>query len=265
MKLLQNSFKNRPELIDYAKDITPWLHDEHEQTSPWKGGREEGIKRLNQIKPEKYGRTRNFIDGDVTYLSPYIRHGIVSLNEVRNYALDLTEDPKKIDKFVQELGWREYWQMVYEHFPEYVWESAEDYKTGFRHEDYSDELPDDIARGETDVAALNHFIRELVETGYIHNHARMYLASYTVHWRRVKWQVGAKWFLHHLLDGDPASNNLSWQWIASTFGGKPYIFNLDNVRKFSPESVDTSPENNKPIDDTYENLKLKLFPKAKES
>ena len=64
----------------------------------------------------------------------------------------------------------------------------------------------------------------------MHNHARMYLASYVVHFRRVRWQAGAEWFLTHLLDGNEASNNFSWQWVASTLSQKPYIFNLENVQ-----------------------------------
>ena len=69
--------------------------------------------------------------------------------------------------------------------------------------------------------------------GYLHNHARMWLAGYVVHWRKVKWQAGARWFLQHLLDGDPASNNLSWQWVASTYSHKPYFYNRENVEKYS--------------------------------
>jgi deoxyribodipyrimidine photo-lyase len=61
----------------------------------------------------------------------------------------------------------------------------------------------------------------------------MWVAAYVVHWRRVKWQAGARWFLKHLLDGDPASNNLSWQWVASTFSRKPYFFNRENLEKYS--------------------------------
>jgi deoxyribodipyrimidine photo-lyase len=61
----------------------------------------------------------------------------------------------------------------------------------------------------------------------------MWLGSYVVHWRRVRWQAGARWFLQHLLDGDPASNNLSWQWLASSFSHKPYFFNRANLERFS--------------------------------
>ncbi len=97
-----------------------------------------------------------------------------------------------------------------------AWQDIEPYKTGWKPEDYSSAMPPDILQGETELACLNEFIKTLHSTGYLHNHARMYLASYVVHFRRVKWQAGASWFLEHLLDGDEASNNLSWQWIAST-------------------------------------------------
>jgi deoxyribodipyrimidine photo-lyase len=80
---------------------------------------------------------------------------------------------------------------------------------------------------------MDGFVTELVTTGYMHNHARMWFASYVIHWRRVRWQAAAKFFLTHLLDGDPASNNLSFQWVASTFGAKPYLFNRENLEKYT--------------------------------
>lgn len=112
---------------------------------------------------------------------------------------------------------------------------------------------------------MDAFIHELTSSGYIHNHARMYLASYIVHFRRVKWQAGAKWFLQHLLDGNVASNNLSWQWVASTFSQKPYIFNLENVDKYFGRQVDTSPQHNEVLSASYEELQLRLFPNMRES
>ena len=125
---------------------------------------------------------------------------------------------------------------------------------------YAAELPADIAAGETGVACVDQFIATLVETGYLHNHARMYLASYTVHWRRVSWQAGARFFLEHLVDADPASNNLSWQWIASTFSNKPYIFNLENVAKYCGPDINTIPRHNLVLDKSYERLSELLFP-----
>ena len=94
----------------------------------------------------------------------------------------------------------------------------------------------------------------------MHNHARMYLASYVVHFRRVRWQAGAEWFLTHLLDGNEASNNFSWQWVASTLSQKPYIFNLENVQKYFADLVNTQPECCQVLADGYEQLAQRLFP-----
>ncbi len=258
MQTQPKTFKNREALIAHVANISPWLSDRN--VSEWVGGRAEAEKRLAKIDPLHYGRTRNFIDGKITYLSPYIRHGILTLSEVRKAALKQCDDPKQIYKFIQELAWRDFWQRIYEQNPQWIWQNVEDYHTGYTHDDYADELPQDIREGKTPDAAMNYFIQDLVQTGYVHNHGRMYLAAYIVHFRRIKWQAGAKWFLHHLLDGDPASNNLSWQWVASTFSGRPYIFNLENVQKYANDAMDTKPESNPSLDATYEELNARLFP-----
>ena len=224
------------------------------------GGRAAAEAALAAIDPRAYAASRNHLDGAVTRLSPYIRHGILSLDEVRNAALATVTDPKQAEKFIQELAWRDYWQRLYLAHPERIWADVESYKTGFDASEYDAELPADIADGETGVACIDQFIATLRETGYLHNHARMYLASYTVHWRRVSWQAGARWFLEHLVDADPASNNLSWQWIASTFSNKPYIFNLENVAKYCGPDINVIPKHNLVLAQSYERLTDLLFP-----
>ena len=226
-------FADRQTLMAHVKNLSPSLADRGDAAaSPIIGGRKAGEAALAQIDPIAYGDSRNFLDGAVTRLSPYIRHGILSLNEVRNHALD-RGDGKAIEKFIQELGWRDFWQRIYAQNPDWLWRDIEDYKTGFVASDYADELPDDIANGETESAAMNHFIDELKSTGYLHNHARMYLAAYIVHWRRVKWQAGAVFFLQHLLDGDPLP-------IIYPFNGWPAhlpisrIFSISTICRNSP-------------------------------
>lgn len=258
MQRLQNNFENRDELATYVKSLAPWAEG---NPSHLEGGDQQAEIKLSTIDPIAYGESRNFGDGKITKLSPYIHHGIISLNEVRNHALTKCGDPIEIKKFIQELAWRDFWQRVLARHPDWAWSDIEPYKTGFQSIDYADSMPDDIACGETGVASIDAFIKELIDTGYIHNHARMYLASYIVHFRRIKWQVGARWFLKHLLDGDLASNNFSWQWVASTFSNKPYIFNLENVQKYFGKLVETTPDLNKAIDATYEELQRRLFPK----
>jgi len=257
MQELQKKFENRDALVAHLKALAPWAEGER---SYIQGGRQKAEMKLANIDPVGYAETRNFGDGKITRLSPYIHHGILSLNEVRNDTLTKCGHPAEITKFMQELGWRDFWQRALHAHPDWAWTDIEAYKTGFTADDYADQLPHDLVEGKTGVGCIDAFIKELLHTGYIHNHARMYIASYVVHFRRIKWQVGARWFLKHLLDGDLASNNLSWQWVASTFSHKPYIFNLENVHKYFGKLVDTSPSANHPLDATYEELHSRLFP-----
>ncbi len=259
MQTLKTDFDSREECAAYVSELAHWVKQPH-IIAPFVAKRDIALERLNNIDYINYGRTRNFLDGGVTRLSPYISNHIISLNEVRNKAIASASQPKQVTKFVQELGWRDFWQRIYDAHPEWIFDSVEDYKTGYKASDYAEILPDDILSAQTDCACINQFIITLYETGYLHNHARMYVASYIVHWRRVSWKAGAKWMHHHLIDGDLASNNLSWQWVASTFGNKPYIFNLENVQKYADDSVDTTEERNAPLNYTYEELHQRLFP-----
>jgi len=259
MDELARDFAERAALVDYVAELSPWLSER--QASGIVGGAAAARRRLRGMDPLKYGRTRNFLDGAVTGLSPYIRHAILTLDEVRNLALRNCDPPARAEKFVQQLAWRDYWQRVYRRHPERIWSDIEPYKTGYAAQDYAAELPADIAAGETGVACIDQFIGALLHSGHLHNHARMYVAAYVVHWRRVSWQAGARWFLHHLLDGDPASNNLSWQWVASTFGNRPYIFNLENVRKYADAGINTTARDNAVFDASYELLSERLFPR----
>jgi deoxyribodipyrimidine photo-lyase len=254
---MQKVFANRAELINYVQTLSPWAEGE---ASPTIGGYTEALKKLAKIDPIRYAETRNYGNGAATHLSPYISHGILTLHRLREYALAKNNDPQQISKFIQQLTWRDFWQRVHRLHPDWIWQDIEPYKTGFAATEYADHLPADIAKGQTGIASLDCFIQALIQTGYVHNHARLYLASYVVHFRRIKWQVGARWFLHHLLDGDLASNNFSWQWVASTFSHKPYIFNLENVAQFFQE-IDTSPINNREIDASYADLSARLFPR----
>ena len=255
--LLPTRFADREALIAHVRALCPWAEGD---ASPIVGGAAAAEQRLQAIEPLRYAATRNFGDGKVSRLSPYLRHGALGLNAVRNAALAHDPSPARVLKFIQELAWRDFWQRAYAAHPEWIWQDIEPYKTGFVAADYANTLPPDIAEGRTGVACIDAFIAELIHTGYLHNHARMYVASYTVHARRVRWQAGARWFLHHLLDGDSASNNLSWQWIASTFSQKPYVFNLDNVAKYFGGQVDTSPAANAMLDASYETLTRRWFP-----
>lgn len=231
---MRRDFATRDELVEYLREQFAHAAARDPNVSPIRGGRNAAERVLGRLRAGKvYQDTRNWLDGAVSRLSMYIRHGVLSLAEVRAAAVNSVSDVSEVEKFITELAWRDYWQRVYADIGDGIWDDREEYKTGFESTHYADELPDDVLNGETGLVCIDGFISELYEIGYLHNHARMWLAGYVVHWRRVKWQAGARWFLTHLLDGDPASNNLSWQWVASTFSSKPYFFNRENVERYT--------------------------------
>lgn len=260
MKKLKTTFDHRDALIAYVAEIS---QQPVGKVSWMRGDVASAQATLAAIQPTKYGSTRNYLIGAVTRLSPYIHHGMITLDQVKAVISKQVESLNRVEKLMMELAWRDFWQRLALQHPKWLWQDIEHYKTGFSPDDYDDRLPEDISTASTGVACIDEMIAELIETGYLHNHARMYLASYIVHWRRIKWQVGAQWFLTHLLDGDIASNNFSWQWIASTFSHKPYFFNLENVHKYAQGVYNTDPHANQVLDGSYAEISKRLFPHLK--
>ena len=258
---MRRDFADREDLVAYLREQFPEAAAIDDHVSTTRGGRRAALAALDRIQPARYAATRNSLNGAVSRLSPYIRHGVLSLAEVRDAALHKVDRRRDVEKFINELGWRDYWQRLYLELGDGIWRDRESYKTGWQAGDYQDRLPDDIVSGATGLACIDAFSEELRTTGYLHNHARMWMASYIVHWRRVRWQAGARWFLTHLLDGDPASNNLSWQWVASTFSHKPYIFNRENLERYSDgRYCRCCPVRGRcPFEGTYEDLQARLF------
>ncbi|GAB1544643.1 FAD-binding domain-containing protein [Scytonema sp. NUACC21] len=263
-KDMRREFSNRDELVAYLREQFPEAAQRDNNVSETLGGRKAANKALQKVDPARYGKTRNFFTGAVTRLSPYLRYGVLSLREVRDYALEKVRNQDDATKLVNELGWRDYWQRLYAKLGDGIWKDQEEYKTGYTVAEYAPELPDDIKEGNTGRVCIDSFSRDLRETGYLHNHGRMWMAAYMVHWRRIRWQAGAKWFLEHLLDGDPASNNMSWQWVASTFSHKPYFFNRENLERYT-EGVycrQCPLYGHCDFEGSYEQLEAKLFPKG---
>lgn len=188
------------------------------------------LRRVLSIDPVAYATTRNRVDGRVTRLSPYITHGLVTPAEVfacwrKRFGLTLR------DSLCQQLAWREFFHHVWRHRGDTILDDVHPGLPGVR---YEHALPADIRMAATGIPVIDRSVRELYATGYLHNHQRLWLASYVVHVRRVHWRTGADWLYGHLLDGDLAANHLSWQWVAGTFSSKPYLFNNDNVLTFAP-------------------------------
>ncbi len=259
---MRREFADREDLASYIREQFPVAAQVDPAISTIIGGRAAAEEKLSAVEPRQYAASRNHIGGAITRLSPYIRHGVLSLAEVRDHVLTRVRRPDDARKFVNELGWRDYWQRLYAQLGNGIWHDREPYKTGFAAREYADDLPHDVRNGTTGLACMDGFAAELHNNGYLHNHMRLWLAAYIVHWRRVRWQAGARWFLQHLLDGDPASNNLSWQWVASTFSHKPYFFNRDNLERYTDAVYCRACPlaKNCPLDASYEVLEDDLFP-----
>ena len=214
------------------------------------------LKRLATVNPSRYAKSRNALDGEVTGLSPYFTHGMLSMADAArdiNRRWPLGFD----DKLVFEFGWREFFQHVWGHQkdPDAILHDMHGQPPWLGR--YVSVLPADIREGCTGVPAIDNAVRMLYTTGYLHNHARMWLASYVVHVRKVHWRAGADWLYGHLLDGDLPSNHLSWQWVAATFSSKPYLFNAENVLKYAPVAARPAWDcSGTVMDQSYESLDM---------
>ncbi|MDP2070300.1 FAD-binding domain-containing protein [Methylotenera sp.] len=222
-------------------------------TGDWVGGRLSGLKKLHSIDVAAYARNRNFLNGAVTHLSPYLRHGCLTLNET--FELIKKQFASAADKLLYELAWRDYWRQVWYAEGNAIYSEMEPPKVAIGHMP----LANDIMQGKTGLPCMDGFINDLLTTGYVHNHARMWLASYIVHHRKTDWRAAADWFEANLIDGDIASNHLSWQWVASTFSSKPYFFNKENLSRYTGEKYCAQCQAKCPFDADYETLNDRLF------
>ncbi len=206
-------------------------------TSPaFPPSRAAALDRLDVFVPgagQRYAVGRNADSGPgcqsaVSRLSPYLRHRVVTEAEVVGTVLaQHTFDAA--EKFIQEVLWRTYWKGWLEMHPA-AW-------SRFLDERDAHEATDAVAaaeRGETGIEGFDDWARELVETGYLHNHARMWFASIWIFTLRLPWALGADFFLRHLVDADPASNTLSWRWVAGLqTAGKTYLATRDNISRYT--------------------------------
>ena len=145
---LKRDFAGREELTAYLRTLFPAAAAVDDHISPIRGGPEAAHARLAAIDPAAYDATRNHTDGAVTGLSPYIRHGVLSLAEARD-AVPAQAAGERPGKLLQELAWRDYFQRLYARLGRAIWDDQEPYKTGFDAADYADELPEDVRRGQT--------------------------------------------------------------------------------------------------------------------
>ncbi len=201
--------------------------------------RAEGLQRLRAFTPEmgqRYAGRRNFdlpasARDNVSQLSPWVRRRLVFEEELVAAALG-AHGANAAEKFIQEVFWRGYWKGWLEMRPS-VWTA---YRTRLAEDraGVDAQALREAEAGETGIACFDHWARELAETGYLHNHARMWFASIWIFTLDLPWRLGADFFLRHLLDGDPASNTLGWRWVAGLHTrGKHYVADAGNIARYT--------------------------------
>jgi len=219
--------------------------------------RTEALKELEHFIEKKifnYSTQRNFDYGphdrkNISCLSPYITHRLITEFETTKIVLS-KRSYQKVEKFVQEIFWRIYWKGWLELRPRVWSDFLEDLKDIKEDDKYLNAI-----NAKTDLVCFNDWVQELKNYNYLHNHTRMLFASIWIFTLGLPWQKGAEFFMKHLLDGDAASNTLSWRWVAGIqTKGKNYIAQNWNIRKFSNNKYKDMilNENPKPIIDHRE-------------
>ncbi len=204
----------------------------------WTPTRAAGLARLESFLPHAgrdYARDRNIDRGpsdrsNVSALSPWIRRRLITEEEVIAAVLK-RHNFAAAEKFVQEVFWRSYWKGWLEVRPSVL--IRFDAERRDLRETWVDYAGLRLAMdGRTGIACFDAWVKELIETGWLHNHARMWFASIWIFTLRLPWQLGAEFFFEHLLDADPASNMLSWRWVAGLHTrGKHYLARAANIRE----------------------------------
>ncbi len=202
--------------------------------------RASAIEKLNKFVDQnliEYSRLRNFDYGpknrsNISCLSPYITHGVVSELELIKKALNKFSFSKN-EKFIQEVLWRTYWKGWLELRPN-VWTDYLNELKKIREEFKDNADYKNAIEGRTNIECFNEWVNELKENNYLHNHARMWFASIWIFTLNLPWQLGAEFFIKHLYDGDAAANTLGWRWVAGVqTQGKNYLASEWNIKKFT--------------------------------
>lgn len=206
---------------------------------------------LNQIDPIAYGKTRNFVAGAVTRLSPYVARGILDTKTILENIVGRGFSFYQAEKLVQQLAWRDYFQRVWQTKGSAI---NSDLKNP-QEAKWEKGLPEAMSTSTTGIEVIDQSISTLHSTGYLHNHMRMYVAFLACNLAGFHWKDPARWMYYYLLDGDWGSNALSWQWVAGTFSNKKYIANQENINHYTKSS-----QTGTYIDCSYEELALLKAP-----
>jgi deoxyribodipyrimidine photo-lyase len=210
----------------------------------------------------KYERNRNTDFGptpspanahSVSYLSPYIRYRMLHETQVLKKTLS-QETHSSAEKFIQEVCWRTYWKGWLEHRPD-VWHSYVAERDAIGNANAATiKAINQATRGATGIECFDAWVEELISTGYLHNHTRMWFASIWIFTLNLPWASGADFFMRHLCDADAASNTLSWRWVAGLHTvGKHYLARADNISRYTNQRFNPRGQLNESAEPKKEN------------
>lgn len=217
--------------------------------------REDALSSWREFLPKvsSYAGSRNHVQSghkNVSRLGPCIRFRTLLEDEIIQDTLN-EHTFQVAEKWLQEICWRRYWRGWMEMHPE-VWRRWRK-QVRFLPQTLPSAIlarAEAVSAGRSGVACMDAIARELIETGYLHNHARMWWASFWIHVEQLPWELGADFFFRHLLDADPASNTLSWRWVAGLqTPGKTYLVRLSNIEKYAPVYLRENETGSERLDD----------------
>ena len=231
--------KQISKILDVAIRPEIWHEKLHDKWTPGEAGAQEKLKAFLSNGLNGYSEGRNRPDKQHTsMLSPHIRFGEISIREVAKSIENVNTEDAEI--FYKELVWREFSYHLLYHFPHLVDTNLQKKFDNFKWLDNQDHL-ECWQKGMTGYPIIDAGMRQLYETGYMHNRVRMIVGSFLVKNLMIHWKYGQEWFWDTLVDADIASNSASWQWVAGTGAdAAPYfrIFNpVTQSKKFDPDGV----------------------------
>ncbi len=233
--------------------------------------RAEGLHRLHTVLPSlgrSYTTRRNVVPergkaATTSLLSAYLRRRLITESETISIVLQ-RHGAVGAEKFIDEVFWRTYWKGYLQANPA-IWARYRA-RLAVAHGQAAQDL--ELAgslraalAGATGIACFDAWVAELRESGFLHNHVRMWFASIWIFTLRLPWEIGAEFFLDQLIDGDPASNTLSWRWVAGLHTvGKHYVARAENIARYTEGRYDPRGElNETPVPLTEEPFPPQTF------
>ena len=237
--MMENLFPTKPPQLPHRATLT----------------RADGLHRLHTVLPSlgrSYTTRRNVVPAPgkaatTSLLSPYLRRRLITESETISIVLQ-RHGAVGAEKFIDEVFWRTYWKGYLQANPA-IWARYHDrLKAANAQAEHDPALAARLRAaldGATGIGCFDAWVTELRETGFLHNHVRMWFASIWIFTLGLPWEIGAAFFLDQLIDGDPASNTLSWRWVAGLHTvGKHYVARAENIARYTEGRYDPRGELN---------------------